>query len=60
MRKAIQVLALALALSASTHAGDMQCGITGTAPPPPPPANGVMANGAQIALSLLQSVLALF
>lgn len=60
MRKTIQVLALTLALAASAHAGDMQCGITGTTPPPPPPTNGQMDTVPQIALSLLQSVLSLF
>jgi hypothetical protein len=41
MRKTIQVLALALALSASTYAGEVQCGVI--EPPPPPPPNAASA-----------------
>jgi hypothetical protein len=51
MRKSISVLALILALSCSTSAGEIQNGITGT-PPQPTPAvqepttDGIMQNDA--------------
>jgi hypothetical protein len=73
MRKTICALMLALALSASTYAGDMQCGVTDT-PPPPPSASeqssvetdgSVMPNGepdttSQTALTIIGSLLTLF
>jgi hypothetical protein len=41
MRKTIQVLALAFALSAPTYAGEVLCGVI--QPPPPPPTNAASA-----------------
>lgn len=60
MRKPVQVLALVLSLMVSTHAGIMQNGQP--APPPPPTTNGEMhyPQAPEIALSLVQSLLALF
>lgn len=76
MKRTIQVMALVLAISASTLAGDMQNGYT--APPPPPPANSTQATTEQrgqttgdmqggltvitvkVALQLLTSLLPLF
>jgi hypothetical protein len=64
MRKAIQVSVLALALSISAYAGEMQCGVTDPPPPPTtsavqePTTDGEMECGlTEIALTLLNNLL---
>jgi hypothetical protein len=60
MRKAIAVIALALALTSPTFAGIMQCGIDD--PPPPPPSETSTAQSTETATTLevaLLDVLAL-
>lgn len=70
MRKVISVSALILTLTCSTYAGEMQNGVTGTPPPPTTVTdsakatdgdiqNGLTSMATEVALTLLQNVLAL-
>ena len=74
LQRLCAALALMLALNLSVSAGDMATGVGYAPPPPPPPASGMgggmetplnadeaasLSPGAEIGLSLLQSVLAL-
>jgi hypothetical protein len=73
MRKSIRVSLLVMVMAVSAHAGDMQCGVTGTPPTQPATieqepiqestASGDISNGAvntfaEVALSVLAGMLA--
>ncbi len=73
MRKYIRVSLLVMVMAVSAHAGDMQCGVTGTPPTQPATAeqapiqestasgdisNGAVDTFAEVALNLLACVFA--